>query len=241
MCNNKDWQVRTSLLLGNEISEKISKGNILIVGIGGVGSFAAEYLCRAGFGNITLIDGDIVDTTNRNRQLPALNSTIGKRKVDVVADRLLDINPDINVTKYDEFLRDERIPEVLQSQNYDFVIDAIDSLSPKVHLILNSVELNINIVSSMGAGGKLDPSKVMVADISKSYNCGLAKAVRKRLHRRGINKGVKVVFSPEDKKGDSMHIDIPGQIKHSVGTISYLPSIFGIYCASEVIRYFYKF
>ena len=238
MKNETDWKIRTSLLIGNEKLNRLNTANILIVGLGGVGAYAAEYLCRAGIGNFTIIDGDKIDPTNRNRQLPALVSTVGKRKAEVVTTRLQDINPEANIISIDEFIRDERIPEILQSQPFDYVIDAIDSLSPKLHLILNCIELNLNLISSMGAGGKLDPSQVKVTDISKSYNCGLARALRKRLHRKGIYKGIKVVFSPEERTSPAIQEKSELVANTIVGTVSYMPSVFGCYCAAEVIKHF---
>ena len=240
MNNETNWQIRTSLLLGNEKLNKLNNANVLIVGLGGVGAYAAEYLCRAGICNMTIIDGDKVDPTNRNRQLPALASTNGKRKIDIVTARLRDINPEANITSIDEFIHDERIPEILQSQPFNYIIDAIDSLSPKLHLILNSLELKLNFISSMGAGGKLDPSQVKVADISKSYNCGLARALRKRLHRKEIYKGVKVVFSPEERKSPAIQDKSDAVANTVVGTVSYMPPIFGCYCAAEAIKYLCK-
>jgi tRNA threonylcarbamoyladenosine dehydratase len=240
MNKETDWEIRTSLLLGEEKQKKINDANVLVVGLGGVGAYTAEYLCRAGIGNLTIIDGDKVDTTNRNRQLPALCSTTGKRKVDIVAARLRDINPEANITSIDEFIRDERIPIILQSQSFDYIIDAIDSLSPKLHLILNCLELKLNFICSMGAGGKLDPAQVKVTDISKSYNCGLARALRKRLHRKGIYKGVKVVFSPEERNSTAIQDKSKPVANTVVGTVSYMPSVFGCYCSAEVIKHFIK-
>ena len=236
MDNKTDWKIRTSLLFGEEMLNKFNNANILIVGLGGVGAYAAEYLCRAGIGNLTIIDGDKIDTTNRNRQLPALSSTTGKRKVDIVEARLRDINPEANITSIDEFICDERISEILQSQPFDYVIDAIDSLSPKLHLILSCLELKLNFISSMGAGGKIDPSQVKVTDISKSYHCGLARALRKRLHRRGVYKGVKVVFSPEERKSPAIQDKTESVANTVVGTVSYMPSVFGCYCSAEAIK-----
>ena len=230
------WQERTEILLGNEKLLKLKQSHILVTGLGGVGSYAVEQLARAGVGSLTIVDGDKVQASNRNRQLIALSSTEGLRKADVVANRLMDINPELNLTVYDEFLKDERIPELLEV-NYDYVIDAIDTLSPKVFLIVNAYQRNLPLISSMGAGGKLDPSLVRVSDISKSYNCNLARMVRKRLTKFGIKKGFKVVYSPEEV---DKNVIIPTEgeqnKKTTVGTISYLPAIFGLYLASEVIR-----
>ena len=150
------------------------------------------------------------------------------------------MSANFNITAIDEFIRDDRIPEILKSQHFDYVIDAIDSLSPKLHLLLNCLELKLKIISSMGAGGKLDPSQVRIADISKSFNCGLARALRKRLHRRGVYKGIRVVFSPEERKSEVIQEKNELVANTVVGTISYMPSIFGCYCASEVINHFYK-
>ncbi len=240
MNNNTDWKIRTSLLLGEEKLKKLNDVNVLIVGLGGVGAYTAEYLCRAGIGNLTIIDGDKVNPSNRNRQLPALVSTTGKRKTEIVAARLYDINPCANITTIDEFINDERISEILKSQPFDYVVDAIDTLSPKLHLILNCLELNLNLISSMGAGGKLDPAQTKVADISKSFNCGLARALRKRLHRKGIYKGVKVVFSPEERKAPTIQHKYADVAYTVIGTVSYMPSVFGCYCAAEVINHFYR-
>ena len=179
MSNN--WSTRTELLLGSSQMERLTNSHVLVVGLGGVGAYAAEQLCRAGIGKMTIIDADTVNESNINRQLPALHSTIGKPKAEVVAARLLDINPTLQLTVIHEFLRDERTETVLSETHYDFVVDAIDSLSPKVYLLYHAYKKGISIVSSMGAGAKMDPSQVKVAAISKTSNCALAKAVRKRV------------------------------------------------------------
>ena len=236
MTNKTDWNIRTSLLLGEEKLQKLTNAHVLIIGLGGVGAYTAEYLCRAGVGTFTLIDGDKVDSSNRNRQLPALVSTEGKRKTEIVTARLKDINPEVNITAIDEFMRDDRIPEILKSHPFDYVVDAIDTMSPKLHVILNCLELKLNFISSMGAGGKLDPSKAEVTDISKSYHCGLARALRKRLHRRGIYKGVKVVFSPEERTSPALQEKNGTTVSSVVGTISYMPSVFACHCAAEAIK-----
>lgn len=230
------WLERTELLLGKEKLDRLTKSNVLIVGLGGVGAYAAEQLCRAGIGNMTIVDGDVVEISNRNRQLPALTSTIGKSKAEVLRQRFADINPDINLTVVNDFIRDEKIVELLKSQPFDYVVDAIDTLSPKVYLVYHAVQLGLKVVSSMGAGGKSDPSKILTADISKSYNCRLAKAMRKRLSRLGIKKGVKVVFSTEEVDGDAVRLDESQNKKSTVGTISYMPPMFGCFIASVVIR-----
>ncbi|MDD4394763.1 MAG: tRNA threonylcarbamoyladenosine dehydratase [Bacteroidales bacterium] len=233
-----DWQQRTRLLMGEVNLQKLQSMHVLVVGLGGVGAYAAEELCRAGIGEMTIIDADIVEDTNRNRQLLALTSTIGKRKTDVMAERLLDINPEIKLHKIAEFIRDERTVEILKQSHYDYVVDAIDSLSPKVFLIYHALQQNLKIVSAMGAGGKTDPTLVQIADIKKSYQCRLAHAIRKRLHKMGIHSGFQVVFSPEIVQNESVIIDSePEKNKLStVGTISYMPAIFGCMAASVVIR-----
>lgn len=229
------WDERTLLLLGSDSQEGLRKSNVLVVGLGGVGAYAAEMLVRAGIGNLTIVDGDVVEESNRNRQLPALVSTTGKAKTDILAERFRDINPDINLTVFNEFIRDERTVELLESQSFDFVVDCIDTLSPKVFLIYHAVQRGLKVVTSMGAGGKMDPSQVRIADISKSHDCKLARMVRKRLHRMGIRKGIKVVFSPEEVPEEAIRLEA-GQNKNStVGTISYMPAVFGCFIASVVI------
>ncbi len=232
-----NWLERAELLLTSEGMTRLKKAHILIVGLGGVGSFAAEFIARSGVGTMTIVDGDVVDTTNRNRQLPALVSTIGKHKVEVVAERLLDINPELKLTKINEFLTPERIEEVLLAQPYDYVLDCIDSVSPKIYLILAAKKHKIKIISAMGAGGKMDPTQVKIRDISKTKNCFLAKNVRKRLKKRSIHKGVRCVFSTELPDEKSLKLTDGANFKKSFyGTNSYMPALFGLYAASEVIR-----
>ena len=236
MTNNNSWFTRTELLVGKTNLDKLKKSHVLIVGLGGVGAYTAELLCRAGIGKMTIVDADNVDVTNINRQLPALSSTIGIPKTEILTKRFKDINPEITINPIQQFIKDEKIPDLLNSTNYDFVVDAIDSLSPKAHLLINAKKMNYNIISSMGAGGKIDPSQIKIADISKSYNCGLARALRKKLHRNGIYKGIKVVFSPEERTTPVIQDD-SGEVNNTVvGTISYMPAIFGCYCASAVIN-----
>ena len=236
-----EWLQRTELLVKEEGIGKLQSANILIVGLGGVGSFAAEFLVRAGIGNLTIVDGDTVDITNINRQLPALNSTIGKNKTDVVAERILDINPEINLKKINEFLEPERMEEILTQEKFDYVLDCIDSLSPKLALIITCKRKKIKLVSAMGAGGKTDPSKVMVRDISKTNNCFLAKQIRKKLKKEQIHKGFRCVFSTEIQDENSLKMTDGSNYKKSFyGTISYMPAIFGLYAAAEVIRFLLK-
>lgn len=231
-----DWLERTELLLGKEKLEKLKSSHVLVVGLGGVGAYAAEQLCRAGIGQMTIVDGDVVEPSNRNRQLPALVSTTGLPKAEVLKKRFLDINPELKINVVNDFLRDEKIGELLSSASFDYVVDAIDTLSPKVFLVFHSVQKGLRVVSSMGAGGKLDPSKINVADISESFNCRLAKAMRKRLSKLGITRGVKVVFSSEPVKEEAVREEESRYKKSTVGTISYMPPVFGCFISSVVIR-----
>jgi tRNA A37 threonylcarbamoyladenosine dehydratase len=234
---NLDWLERTELLIGKEQLVKLSKSNVLVVGLGGVGSYAAEFICRAGVGKMTIIDGDTVDPTNKNRQLPALNSTIGKSKASVMAARFLDINPELDLTVIDKFQQPEDNIKLIQDQSFDYVMDCIDSVSPKIYLIKTCFDMKQRFISSMGAGGKLDPSTVKVADISKSYNCPFARTIRKRLKRFHIRKGFKVVFNHGELMRESMKLTDGSNFKKSFyGTISYMPALFGLRMAAEVIQ-----
>ncbi len=231
-----EWLERTVLLLGKDKTNELRDKNILIVGLGGVGSYAAEMIARAGVQNMTIVDGDIVNDSNINRQLPALTSTKGKLKAEVVAERLKDINPIINLRVIPEFVDEHYFIDLLKDK-YDYVVDAIDTLSPKVSLLMESYRLGYPVISSMGAGGKFDPSKVEIVDISKSKYCPLARKVRKRLHKEGIRNGIFVVYSSEEVPKEFI-IPTEGERnkKSTVGTISYLPAIFGCFVASKVIR-----
>lgn len=232
-----NWNTRTELLLGADRMEKLAHSHVLVVGLGGVGAYAAEQICRAGIGRMTIVDADVVNESNINRQLPALHSTLGMPKAEVVARRLLDINPKLELTVLNEFLRDERTEEILSEATYDFIVDAIDSLSPKVYLLFHAYNRKIPIVSSMGAGAKTDPSQVRIADISKTSNCALAKAVRKRLRGMGISKGIPAVFSTEMANPAAIiEVDNEQCKRSTAGTVSYMPAIFGCYLASYVIN-----
>ncbi|MEG1498814.1 MAG: tRNA threonylcarbamoyladenosine dehydratase [Bacteroidales bacterium] len=232
-----DWQERTRLLLGEEAMEKLSKAHVLVVGLGGVGAYTAEQLCRSGIGALSIVDGDQLHCTNLNRQLPALISTLGKGKAKVLGERFLDIHPNLKLNVYSEYVKDERMVEILKAEPYDYVVDAIDTLSPKIYLLYHSVGLNLSVVSAMGAGGKLDPMQLKIADISQTYACPLADALRKRLHKLGVYSGIQAVFSPEKVKEDSVLLVEEEENKKSmVGTVSYMPAIVGCMCASVVIR-----
>ncbi len=235
MMQDEPWEQRTLQLLGKEGVNRLRRARVLVVGLGGVGAVTAEMLCRTGIGHLTLVDGDQVRASNINRQLPALTSTVGEWKIDVVARRLQDINPDCSITVLREFLRDERTTEVLADQ-YDYVADAIDTLAPKVYLMAECVRRKIPIVSSMGAGGKLDPSQIGVADLKDTCHCKLAAALRKRLRRLGVREGVTVVFSTEAVPASAVIAVQEQNKKSTLGTISYIPTVFGCQMASVIVR-----
>lgn len=233
----EDWKQRTRLLLGEEKSERLRQAHVLVVGVGGVGAYAAEMLCRAGVGRLTLVDADTVQPTNINRQLPALHSTLGQPKVEVLAARFRDINPEVELTILPVFLKDENIPRLLDAARYDFVVDAIDTLAPKCHLIAEALRRRIKIVSSMGAGAKSDITQVRFADVWDTYHCGLSKAVRKRLQKMGIRHKLPVVFSTEQADPKAVLLtDDERNKKSTCGTVSYMPAVFGCYLAEYVIR-----
>ncbi|MES2574722.1 MAG: tRNA threonylcarbamoyladenosine dehydratase [Bacteroidota bacterium] len=235
----KEWTERAELLFKAEGLEKLRNSNVLVVGLGGVGSFAAEFLARAGVGSMTIVDGDVVDITNINRQLPALHSTIGMSKANVVGDRLMDINPELKLTRVEEFLSPERAFEIVTDE-FDYVLDCIDSVTPKLNLIVGAKRKRVKIISSMGAGGKMEASKVKVADISRTINCKFARIIRKRLKEFKINK-LKVVFSSEIQDEASLKMTDGSNFKKSFyGTNSYMPGLFGLYAAETVIRYLLK-
>jgi tRNA threonylcarbamoyladenosine dehydratase len=231
------WQERSVLLLGKERIERLNKSCVLVVGLGGVGSYAAENLCRAGVGRMTIADGDVVMPSNINRQLPAYHSSIGRNKTEMMAERLMDINPRLQLNIVNEYLDPDGMRRLLSSQSFDYVADAIDTLSPKLYLIYETLARNIPLVSSMGAGGRMDPSRVQICDISQSYNCRLAYNIRKRLRRLGVTTGFKVIFSPESADRNSIqHLEGEANKKSTVGTISYMPPLYGCYLASVVVR-----
>ncbi len=230
------WLSRTELLIGKEKLNKLINSHVLVVGMGGVGSFAAEFICRAGVGQMTIVDGDVVDPSNRNRQLPALATTHGQSKADIMVERLLAINPELKLRSIKEFVTPEKVAEVLDTE-YDYVVEAIDSITPKITFIKAAYEKGLRIVSSMGAGAKLDPTQLRVVDISKTYNCPFAQQIRKKLKESNIRKGIKVVFSPEDPIKESLMLTDGSNFKKSAyGTISYLPATFGACVASVAIR-----
>ena len=234
------WLERTELLVKKEGLEKLQKANVLIVGLGGVGSYAAEFIARAGINKITIVDGDVFDETNKNRQLPALDSTIGASKAQVLAARLKDINKEIELTVLEEFLSPERAYEIV-SKEFDYVLDCIDTITPKVNLIVAARRKKVKIISSMGAGGKLDATKIKVKDISKTKNCTMARVLRKRLKERKVDKGVKAVYSEEVQIATSVKRTDGTNFKKSYyGTISYMPAAFGLQAAAHVINHIIK-
>ena len=234
----EQWQERTSILLGEQVLDSLAARKVMVVGLGGVGAYAAEMLCRAGIGNMVLIDSDTVGQTNLNRQLIALNSTLGKLKSEVLAQRLLDINPKVQLTIISEYVEEENIPRIFETAGeLDYVVDAIDTLAPKISLIKHCVQNGIPHVTAMGAGAKLDATKIRIADLSKSYNCPLAYILRKKLRKEGISKGFKVVFSEELPDREAIVPMEERNKKSQVGTISYLPAVFGCVCAQAAIEH----
>lgn len=224
------------MLLGGDALRKLSESRALIVGLGGVGAYAAEMLARAGVGELVLLDSDVVGETNRNRQLVALTSTVGRLKCDVLKERLMDINPEIRITTVPEYLTEANAAELLMSAGRpDVVVDAIDTLSPKIALIQFCLKENLRLVSSMGSGAKKDATKLHVDDISKTFQCPLAHMLRKRLHKLGIREGFKAVFSSELPARESVTLEESRNKKSQVGTISYMPAVFGCVCAQAAI------
>ena len=214
---------------------KLRASHVFVAGLGGVGAYAAEMLCRAGVGRLTIVDGDTVQPSNRNRQLLALCSNEGRPKTEIMAERLHDINPHVQIETISEYIQDERLIEIV-SRSYDYVVDAIDTLSPKTFLLYYALKNNLRIVSSMGAGGKLDPLQVRIDDISKTYNCRLAYELRKRLRKLGVTTGINAVFSTEQINKELVIPCNEPNKRSVVGTISYMPAMFGCMCASVVIN-----
>ena len=230
----EDFRERTVLQVGEEGMALLSSSRVAVIGLGGVGAMAAEMIARAGVGNIIVADSDVYSITNKNRQIAAFDSTIGRKKTEVIRQRLLDINPDINVTVIDEYLTEENIPSLIPEA--DYVIDAIDTMSPKIVLIKHCMDHKIPLVSSMGAGAKWDATKVRLADISKSFNCPLAYMLRKRLRKVGISKGFKAVFSEELPIREAIVPFEERNHKSRTGTISYMPAVFGCVCAQAAVK-----
>jgi len=231
------WLSRTELLTGREKLEALSRKHVLVVGLGGVGSFAAEFIARSGIGKMTIVDGDTVDPTNRNRQLPALATTHGQYKSSLMAERIRAINPEIELYEVCEFVTPDAVERILDSADFDYVVDAIDSVTPKITFLKLAYERGVKIVSSMGAGGKMDPTRLRVVDLFKTYNCPFAMQIRKILRRQGVKQGIKAVFSTELPDRNSIILTDGSKYKRSAyGTISYIPATFGAVCSSVVIR-----
>ena len=232
-----NWKQRTELLLGEDKMARLQSAHVLVVGLGGVGAYAAEMICRAGVGRMTIVDADTVQITNLIRQLPAMHSTLGMFKADVLEARFKDINPDLELKVLPVFLKDENIPDLLDADEYDFIVDAIDTLSPKCYLIYHALQRRIKIVSSMGAGAKSDITQVRFADLWDTYHSGLSKAVRKRLQKLGVKRKVPVVFSTEQADPKAVLLtDDEMNKKSTCGTVSYMPAVFGCYLAEYVIK-----
>ncbi len=238
--DNPIWE-RSGILLGDAAIERLANAHVLLAGLGGVGSFAAEALARAGIGALTIADHDRVAPSNLNRQLCALHSTVEQKKADVMAARIRDINPSCRLTVIDHFLEPDELPTLLQQGSdgggFDQVVDAIDSLSSKVALIAAALDAGVPVAASMGAGGKLDPTRLRVGDLMDSEGCALAREVRRRLRRYGHERGVLAVWSPEPARPP-----LPpeptgrGRPRAVNGTISYMPALFGLTLAGVVIQ-----
>lgn len=228
MSNISERFSRTALLISEKEFLNFTDKKVLIIGVGGVGGYAAENIVRSGISNITMIDGDTVDITNCNRQLIALTSTIGQKKVDVLSKRCREINPDGHFITHDYFLKNEADIAGLLDNDFDFVIDAIDDVPVKVELIRQLKNKKIPFISSMGAGGKTNPSQIQIADLSKTYGCPLARIMRGKLKEFNLTKGIPTVFSPE--------LPLRSFENKKIGSISYIPAIFGCFCAAAAIN-----
>ncbi len=221
---SENWKNRTELLIGKDAVEKLAKAKVIIYGIGGVGSFTTEALARAGIGNLTLVDNDVISLTNINRQIHSNINTVGKSKIEVMKKRILEINPEAKVEIYNPKEIDLQ-EELLINTTYDYVVDAVDTVSTKIRIIETAKKQNIKVISAMGTGNKIEPTKFEVADISKTSVCPLAKVMRKELKKRGI-KGVKVVYSKEEPKVN----------ERTPASISFMPSVSGLIIAGEIIK-----
>lgn len=234
--SDTSWLSRSALLVGNGGIEKLQGKHVLVVGLGGVGSFAAEFICRSGIGEMTIVDGDVVDPSNRNRQLPALATNHGESKAKIMQERLLAINPDLKLHVINDFLSPERCREILENK-FDYIVDCIDSVMPKITLLASALAQGMPVVSSMGAGGKMDPTKLRITYLPDTYQCVFASYIRKRLRRLPDTDKIMAVFSTEEMDKNALMMTDGSNFKRSAyGTISYLPAAFGGACASVVIR-----
>lgn len=233
----EDWLARTRLMFGESGMQGLMKASVLIVGVGGVGGAVAEMLVRSGIGHVTLVDSDCIQPSNINRQLIATHGVIGRSKAEVWASRLRSIHLQLDIHIRNEFLQEDNIDEILDERSYDYVVDAIDTVTPKVMLLAACHQRGLPVVSSMGSGGKTDPSQIRLTDISKTNYCPLAKVVRTRLAKMGIKHGITCVYSTEpiDKR---CVLEVCGERykKTTTGTVSYMPNLFGCWLASHVIR-----
>jgi tRNA A37 threonylcarbamoyladenosine dehydratase len=237
-----NWLERTELLMSAQSMEQLQNAHVLIVGLGGIGSYAAEFIARGGVGRMTIIDGDAFDATNKNRQLTALDSTLGRNKAVVLAERIKEINPACQLTVIEEFVLPERVWQILKEDQPDYVMDCIDSVTPKLEWILACKRLKVKIISHMGAGGKTDPAQVRVANMEQLSGCKLGAHIKKRMKRKNASyRGVKVVFSTEVQQPHSLKMTDGTRYKKSFyGTVSYMPALFGLMGAAEVLRYLVK-
>lgn len=229
------WKERTVMLIGADAAARLAGATVVVAGLGGVGGMAAEMLARAGVGHLVLIDADTVSETNINRQLPALHSTVGRPKAEVVAARLQDINPALKLDLVQQYLTEDSIPSVLDRFAPWAVVDAIDTLSPKIALIRYCLARGLFLVSSMGSGAKFDSTAVRIADISRTKECPLARMLRKRLHKFGITEGFLAVYSAEKPVKESVVLEESRNKKSQTGTISWMPASFGIACAQAAV------
>lgn len=236
------WLERTELIMTPDKMEKLKNSHVLIVGLGGIGSFAGEFIARAGVGTITIIDGDVFDITNKNRQLTALDSTIGRNKAVVLGERIKDINPEVNLNIVEEFVLPDRVWDLLEEYKPDYVMDCIDSVTPKLEWLKACKVLKIKVITHLGAGGKMDPSRVQVSKLTNTHNCKLASHLKKRLKRDNVLfDSIKAVFSSELQIKSSLKLTDGSNFKKSFyGTVSYMPALFGLMGAAEVIRHLTK-
>lgn len=235
--NEFAWLSRTELIVGRAGLEKLAQKHVLVVGLGGVGSFAAEFIARSGVGEMTIIDGDTVDISNVNRQLPATQKNVGQAKAEWMEERLLAINPKLRIHTIRQFLKPHDMTVLLEQNEFDYVVDCIDSFTPKMHLIEGAKKRGFRLVSSMGAGGKVDPTQIKVVNFEDTYQCRLAAMLRKRLKKRAIYGGFKAVFSTEEVIRESLMLTDGNNFKKSAyGTMSFLPAAFGCACAATVIN-----
>ena len=236
----EDQYSRTRLLLGSEAMDKLRRARVAVFGIGGVGGYTVEALARSGIGALDLIDNDTVNLSNLNRQIIATRSTVGMYKVDAAAARIRDIDPDIQVTTYKTFYLPETASE-FDFTRYDYIVDAIDTVTGKLDLITNAKAANVPIISSIGTGNKLDPTRFEVADLAKTSMCPLARIMRKECHKRGIDH-VKVVYSkedamtPVDENGNPLPIPEGSSRRSLPGSTAFVPSVAGLIIAGEVIK-----